>query len=147
MTLPKMKVKLLDGEAMPPRRATDGAAGLDVFAHFGPGALETLEFKAGEVRKVPLGFAVELEPGFYADVRGRSGHTLHGDFSVELGTIDSDYRGEVSAMVRAHRDFVMLNGTKVAQMLLHKGVYLHIEMVDSLTETRRGDGGFGSTGR
>lgn len=141
-----LKVNLLCSEAKPPVYATVGSAGLDVFAHLGPGACETLVMLPGEVHKVPLGFACEIEPGYCAYVQGRSSHNLAGFFSIELGLIDSDYRGEVCAIVRCNKPFELKNGLKVAQMVMRKVVRVGVRVVDELSTTQRGTGGFGSSG-
>jgi len=142
----KLKIRMLCTEAKPPVYATHGSAGMDVFAHLGPGALEQLEMYVGEVYKVPLGFACEIPHGHCAYIQGRSSHNLAGLFSVELGLIDSDYRGEVCAIVRCHKRFKLGNGLKIAQMVPRRVELANIVFVDELSDTKRGTGGFGSTG-
>ena len=131
-----------------PFYATSGAAGLDVLAALPAGAKLVLEPGARDI--VPTGFALSLPPGFEGQMRPRSGLALeHGVTILNApGTIDSDYRGEVKAILvnLGPRPFEILRGMRIAQLVI--APVARIELVESaeLTETARGAGGFGSTG-
>ena len=131
-----------------PFYATSGAAGLDVLAALPAGAKLVLEPGARDI--VPTGFALSLPPGFEGQMRPRSGLALeHGVTILNApGTIDSDYRGEVKAILvnLGPRPFEILRGMRIAQLVI--APVARVELVESaeLTETVRGAGGFGSTG-
>lgn len=150
---PVLGVKLLRDGARPPERATPGSAGLDLFACLD----EPLQVEYGHSAKVPLGIAGALPEGMCALVFGRSGNSVRGDFLYLLGLIDSDYRGEWAAMVKAEppgwgvavggRRRTIKHGDKVAQALVLKAEMIPVEILQELSETARGAGGFGSTGQ
>ncbi len=129
----------------PPRYMTAGAAGLDLCAD------EAVVLAPGERRLVPTGIAVEIPPGFEGQVRPRSGLAMrHGVGMVNApGTVDSDYRGEVGVLlVNWGADPVRLaRGDRIAQLVIAPVERAEIRLVDELSGTRRGGGGFGSTGR
>ena len=131
-----------------PFYATSGAAGLDVLAALPAGAKLVLEPGARDI--VPTGFALSLPPGFEGQMRPRSGLALeHGVTILNApGTIDSDYRGEVKAILvnLGPRPFEILRGMRIAQLII--APVARVELIESaeLTETARGAGGFGSTG-
>jgi dUTP pyrophosphatase len=131
-----------------PFYATSGAAGLDVLAALPVGAKLVLEPGARDI--VPTGFALSLPPGFEGQMRPRSGLALeHGVTILNApGTIDSDYRGEVKAILvnLGPRPFEILRGMRIAQLVI--APVARVELVESaeLSETKRGAGGFGSTG-
>ncbi len=131
-----------------PFYATSGAAGLDVLAALPAGAKLVLEPGARDI--VPTGFALSLPPGFEGQMRPRSGLALeHGVTILNApGTIDSDYRGEVKAILvnLGPRPFEILRGMRIAQLVI--APVARVELVESaeLSETKRGAGGFGSTG-
>ena len=106
----------------------------------GPGAQAMIE----------TGFAMALPPGFEAQVRPRSGLAAKHGITVlnTPGTIDADYRGEVKIILinLGHDDFVIERGMRIAQMVIAPVVQAQTQIVDSLSDTQRGDGGFGSTG-
>jgi dUTP pyrophosphatase len=107
---------------------------------------EPLYIPLGAVAKVPLGFAMALPDEFCADVIGRSGRTLAGQYFVHHGLIDADYRGEVCAMVEAASEWVFVQpGDKIAQMVIRRAEVLGVRVVPELSTTVRGEGGFGST--
>jgi dUTP pyrophosphatase len=140
-----LRVQRLDHRAKLPTRGTDGAAGLDLYA------LEDVVLTPGHVHKVRTGVAIEVPSGFEAQVRGRSGLTSRGVF-VELGTIDSDYRGEVGVMMHAYhseglRVQFIRSGDRIAQLIVAPAPRFNVVEVDELSSTERGAGGFGSTGR
>ncbi|HEY0265768.1 MAG TPA: dUTP diphosphatase [Rhizomicrobium sp.] len=129
-----------------PHYATQGSAGLDLLAAVD----EEIELLPGQRLAVPTGIAIELPPGFEAQVRPRSGLALnHGVTCLNSpGTIDSDYRGEIKAILINHGDkvFVIQRGHKIAQMVIAQHVQADLVEVETLGDSARGAGGFGSTG-
>ena len=129
-----------------PKYETTGSAGMDLLAAID----EDVILKAGEVKLVKTGIAIALEKGFEAQVRPRSGLALKNGITVlnSPGTIDSDYRGEICAIMINHSkvDFTITRGMRIAQMVIAKYEQAEILEVDNLDETARGSGGFGSTG-
>ena len=129
-----------------PFYATAGAAGLDLLA-----AVESeIELMPGARMAVPCGIAIELPLGVEAQVRPRSGLALnHGITCLNApGTIDSDYRGEIKAILINHGDasFAIKRGMKIAQMVIARHEQATFAEVTELGATARGAGGFGSTG-
>ena len=129
-----------------PFYATSGAAGLDLLA-----AVETeIELLPGARMAVPCGIAIELPLGVEAQIRPRSGLALnHGITCLNApGTIDSDYRGEIKAILINHGDkaFKITRGTKIAQMVIARHEQAELVESESLSDSARGAGGFGSTG-
>jgi dUTP pyrophosphatase len=147
-----LQVKVLDprlGRDFPlPHYATEGAAGLDLRA-----MLPTpLELPAGATELIPTGMAIHIaEPGLAAMILPRSGlGHRHGIVLGNLvGLIDSDYQGQlfVSCWNRGQTDFVIEVGERIAQLVLVPVVHAALEIVDDFTETSRGAGGFGHSGR
>jgi dUTP pyrophosphatase len=130
-----------------PAYQTPGSAGLDLCAALA----EPLRLGPGERRLVPTGLSLELPEGHEAQVRPRSGLALkHGIGIVNSpGTIDADFRGEVGVLLINHgqEPFVVEPLSRIAQLVIAPVVQVAIELTDSLTETTRGAGGYGSTGR
>jgi dUTP pyrophosphatase len=128
-----------------PRYQTAGAAGLDLRAD------EDILLAPGERRPVPTGLAVEIPPGYEGQVRPRSGLAArHGIGMVNApGTIDSDYRGEVVVILVNHGQapFAARRGERIAQLVIAPVARVEVELAERLSDTGRGDGGFGSTGR
>ena len=146
MTILKIK-KLENGKDLPsPKYETAGSAGMDLLAAID----EPIVIKAGEIKLVKTGIAIALEKGFEAQVRPRSGLALKNGITVlnSPGTIDSDYRGEVCAILINHSqvDFTITRGMRIAQMVIAACVQAQISEVEDLDETARGASGFGSTG-
>lgn len=138
--------RLPHGEGLPlPTYATDGAAGLDVVA------AEELILEPGQRHPVATGFAIAIPPGFEVQVRPRSGLALkHGITCLNTpGTIDSDYRGEVKVILAnlGGQPFPIRRGERIAQLVPAPVLKAAFREVESLDETNRGAGGFGSTGR
>lgn len=141
--------RLPHGEGLAlPRYETSGAAGMDLLAAVEEGAPLTL--KPGARALVPTGLAIALPQGFEAQVRPRSGLAAKNGVTVlnSPGTIDCDYRGEVKVILINHGDeaFVVTRGTRIAQMVVAPVTQAVLAEVDTLDETQRGAGGFGSTG-
>lgn len=145
MTL-SVKIKKLR-PATVPRYMTEQAAGVDLHA-----ALEQeFTLHPGERALVPTGIALEIPPGYEAQVRPRSGLALrHGIALVNSpGTIDADYRGEVGVIVinLGSEPFTIVHGERIAQMVFARCERAEFVEVEELGESARGAGGFGHTGR
>ena len=141
----QLRVKRLAGAAVLPRYAHAGDAGLDLFAAV------SLVIAPGEAALVRTGVAIELPPGTEAQVRPRSGLALEHTVTVlnTPGTIDEAYRGEVGVILINHgkAPFTVAAGMKIAQLVVAPRVTVDVVEVESLADTARGAGGFGSTGR
>lgn len=156
----KILVKKIHDDAIIPEFAHVTDSGADLYTS------KDLSLAPRQKGIAPTGICVALPPGFGATIRNKSGNTVKGvsckikvneeglfasgrvDITVYLGTIDNAYRGEIGIMVRNDSDFpiVIPKGTKLAQLVLEKIYQCNFEEVDSLDETDRGEGGFGSTG-
>ncbi|WGM46092.1 Deoxyuridine 5'-triphosphate nucleotidohydrolase [Brevundimonas sp. NIBR10] len=147
-TLRIQRLPHAEGLALPAYE-TSGSAGMDLRAAVPDDAPVTLE--PGSRALVPTGLKMALEPGWEAQVRPRSGLALkHGITCLNSpGTIDSDYRGEVGVILINHgsEPFVIRRGERIAQMVIAAHAQAVVEEVETLDETARGTGGFGSTGR
>lgn len=143
-------IKLLPhGEGLPlPAYATEGAAGMDLCAALPPHTKLVIEPGAREL--VPTGIVVELPHDHEGQVRPRSGLALkHGVTVLNApGTIDCDYRGEVSVVLINHgpEPFEIVRGQRIAQLVIAPVLRARLVPRDSLGETQRGAGGYGSTG-
>jgi len=137
-----VKVKRISEEAIVPVRATRGAAGYDLFSPV------EMEIKPGQSELVPLHLRMEVPFGYCGQIAARSSIAKLGVI-VEAGTIDSDYRGPVLVMLYNHsqNSFFIKRGDRIAQMVVQAICTLDMQEVDSIDETARGEGGFGSTGR
>ena len=138
--------RLPHGEGLPlPAYATAGAAGMDVVA------AETLTMAPGDRHAVATGFAIAIPEGYEVQVRPRSGLALkHGITCPNTpGTIDSDYRGELKIILANWGDapFDIVRGERIAQLVPAPVLKARWAEVETLDETARGHGGFGSTGR
>jgi dUTP pyrophosphatase len=127
-----------------PRYETAGSAGLDLRSDV------SFRLSPGDRRSVPTGLAIEIPLGYEGSVRSRSGLSLYCGVVVlnSPGTIDSDYRGEVSVILVNHgrEPIVFERGERIAQLVISPVVQVALEEVKYLTGTVRGTGGFGSTG-
>jgi dUTP pyrophosphatase len=130
-----------------PSYATQGAAGMDLRA-FLPDGPET--FSHGDLKLISVGFQVELPIGTEMQIRPRSGLALKHRFLVpnSPGTVDADYRGEVKCGLYyfGTEPFTINHGDRIAQAVIADVLRLPMIEVDELSDTERGDGGFGSTG-
>lgn len=138
--------RLPHGEGLPvPARATEHAAGLDVVA------AEDVTLAPGQRHAVATGFALAIPHGYEVQVRPRSGLALrHGVTCLNTpGTIDSDYRGEVKVILAnlGSQPFAVRRGERIAQLVPAAVLRADFRPVETLSETVRGAGGFGSTGR
>lgn len=138
-----IRIKLIDGGKAPEYK-TEGAAAADCYARIPTGEISLLE---GKRMLVPLGFAIELPEGFEAQIRPRSGLSKNG-IDVAFGTGDSDYRGELMACVinNSGDDFKICNGDRICQMGIHEARQVRFLPVAELSESDRGENGWGSTG-
>ena len=129
-----------------PAYATHGAAGMDVAAAVDRAVI----LGAGQRLAIPTGFAMAVPAGYEAQIRPRSGLALKHGVTVANapGTIDSDYRGEVAILMvnLGDQDFTIERGTRIAQMVVAPVTQVTLVATESLPDTDRGGGGFGSTG-
>ena len=143
----QLRVKRIGStEVPPPRYHSDGAAGLDLHA-----ALSMkLTLEPGERQLVPTGYAVELPPGCEGQIRPRSGLALHHGVTVlnGCGTLDEDFRGELAVLLinLGREPFTIEPSTRIAQLVVSRYERVIVEIVEELTSTERGAGGYGSTG-
>ncbi len=143
-----MKVKIINRSKHPlPSYATIASAGMDLHANLdNPIVLKPMERAA-----VPTGLFMELPIGFEAQIRPRSGLAFKNGITVlnAPGTIDSDYRGEIKAILvnLSVEPFTISDGERIAQMVIAKHETIEWSSVDELIETQRGAGGFGHTGK
>lgn len=147
----EIKIKLLSKNAVIPAKATEWSNAYDLFC-------PRQEIVAPEDRTlIPIDIALELPKGYVADVRPRSGYSLNGfadkegkrhDADVILGTIDSDYRGNIGVIVasREKDDFVIGKGQRIAQLLIHKSEEVCFVESKTLNKTGRGEQGFSHSG-
>jgi dUTP pyrophosphatase len=129
-----------------PAYATEGSAGMDICA-----AVEKdVEIQPGETMLIPTGFTIELPQGHEAQVRPRSGLAIKHSIGIlnSPGTIDSDYRGEVKIILTnfGKKPYIIQRGDRIAQMIVAKYEHVRWQEASSLTESKRGEGGFGHTG-
>lgn len=137
----KINVKIIEDGIIPVYQ-TEGSAGADCFSRV------DAVIKSRETKVIPLGFAVEIPEGYEMQIRPRSGLGTKGKQGL-FGTIDSDYRGEVAAVLynSSDEEFVVKKGDRIAQCLIAPVIYASFNAVDELSKTERGNGGFGSTGK
>lgn len=143
----KIEIKKLRENAIVPQYATEHAAGMDLSACID----EPVTIAPGERAIIPTGIAIALPTGYEAQVRGRSGLAAkHGILPANgVGTIDSDYRGEIGVITlnSSNEAFTVEPGMRIAQMVIARYETIRWDEVDELDETARGIGGFGSTGK
>ena len=145
LTTPAVYVQLEDRPGVSiPLQATTGSAGYDLCAS------QQILLKAGSFAKVPTGLRISMPSGIECQVRPRSGLAAkHGVTVLNApGTIDSDYRGEVCAILINHGqdDFLIEPGMRIAQLVFARVTTVDFIKTDSLETSGRGEGGFGSTG-
>ncbi|WP_120952370.1 dUTP diphosphatase [Helicobacter sp. L8] len=142
--MPKVKIQKLHPEARIPAYQSAGASGFDLHA------LEALHIAPGAVALVRTGLAISLERGFELQIRSRSGLALKDQIVVlnSPGTIDSDYRGELQAILMnlSGRVFSIEPGDRIAQAILCRVFSAQFELVNQLETSARGCRGFGSSG-
>jgi dUTP pyrophosphatase len=147
VTAPRVQIRKLRPDAIVPRYQTPDAAGMDLHAALD----ETMHVAPGGVVAVPTGCAFELPRGFEGQVRPRSG--LARKHAVTIvnapGTLDSDFRGELMVLLINHgrEPFSISAGDRIAQLVIAPVSRAELVEVEELSQTERGSGGFGSTGR
>jgi len=143
----KVLIKKLDPAAQIPSYKTEGASGMDLMAFIN----ESIKLKPKSSCLVPTGLSVAFSNDYEIQIRPRSGLAAKKNISVlnTPGTIDSDYRGEIKIILFNHGDkeFIINNKDRIAQMILTPVHKMSLEEVDSLPDSVRGKGGFGSTGK
>ena len=142
----KVKVKLLNKELELPKYKTEYSAGMDLSASIN----ENIILKPMERKLITTGIAISLPKDYEAQIRPRSGLALKNGITVlnSPGTIDADYRGEIGVVLinLGDKDFIIEKGMRIAQMVINKIEQCDLVEVEELDETKRGNGGFGSTG-
>ena len=142
----KLKLQKLNDAVTLPCYQTEGAAGMDLCAFL----QEPVTLKPLERRLIPTGLKMELPHGYEAQIRPRSGMSIKYGITLVncVGTIDEDYRGELCVPVinLSDKEFSISNGDRIAQMVIAPVTRAAIEVVAQLSDTQRGEGGFGSTG-
>lgn len=144
--LNNMKVKVINNSRNSlPQYETEGAAGLDVCSKM------SIDIQPGDTALIPTGLYVEIPEGFEIQVRPRSGLALKRSITVlnTPGTIDADYRGEIGVILINHGKevFKIIEGDRIAQLVLSRVERIKWESVLFLDESSRGTSGFGSTGK
>ena len=142
----KIKIKKLKKNAIIPKYMTPQSAGLDIYA-----CLESkIVLKPGERKLIPTGIAISIPEGYEAQIRPRSGLAFkYGIMPINTpGTIDADYRGEIMIILGnlGEKEFIIYHGDRIAQMVINKIEKIEFLEVEELDSTKRGEGGFGSTG-
>ena len=141
----KVRVKRLSPDAKIPKAAKAGDVAFDLYS------IIDYELRPGERFAVPTGIALEIPPGYEGQVRPRSGLALKEGVTVlnTPGTIDSGYRGEVKTILMNHNGepFKITKGMRISQLAIRPVPEVEFVEVDELSDTERGEGGFGSTGK
>ena len=143
----KILIKKTSKEVITPKYKTDGSSGVDLSAFLD----KEVVIKPNSSELIPTGLQVAIPEELEIQIRPRSGLAAKESIGVlnSPGTIDSDYRGELKIILFNHsnKDFIINNGDRIAQMVLVPILKMEFEEVDSLPDTVRGQGGFGSTGK
>ena len=143
----KVKIKKLNSKVKVPKYKTDGSSGVDLEAFIE----NPIIVEPNSSKLIPTGISLSIPQECEVQVRPRSGLAAESSISVlnTPGTIDSDYRGEIKIILFNHgnEQFVVKNGDRIAQMVLVPVFKFQFEEVNELTQTNRGSGGFGSTGK
>lgn len=143
-----MQISIINQSNNPlPAYETAHAAGMDIRAY----VPEPMVLKPGQRVLVPTGLYMELPVGYEAQIRPRSGLALKHGITVlnAPGTIDADYRGEIKVLLvnTGDADFSINNGERIAQMIVAQHATIEWKPTEALSETQRGKGGYGSTGK
>ena len=140
-----MKIKRLNEKAIIPKRGSSSAAGYDIYS------TETISIPAGETRLIGTGLSMEIPENYFGGIFARSGLAVKEGLRPAncVAVIDADYRGEVK--VPLHNDSTecreITEGERIAQLVILPFLPVEFEETDELSETDRGEGGFGSTGK
>ncbi len=142
-----MNIKIINKSGnLLPAYGTINSAGMDIMANLD----FSVVLKPGDRTLVPTGIYIELPRGYEAQIRPRSGLAIKHGITVlnTPGTIDSDYRGEIGIILinLSDEDFIINSGDRICQMIIARHEIIEWDLVDSLVNTDRGDGGFGHTG-
>ena len=142
----KILIKRLSKNIPLPKYETEGSSGMDLAANIE----QAIEIKPGKSVIIPTGLALSIPKNYEIQIRPRSGLAAKNQISVlnTPGTIDEDYRGEIKVILinLGEKKFKIEKGLRIAQMVLCPVIKAELEEVDELDETKRGSGGFGSTG-
>ena len=143
----ELKILRLKHNKILPEYKTEGSSGMDLSAAID----EPIELKPLERKLIPTGIKVEIPIGYEIQVRARSGLSIkHGITLINaIGTIDSDYRGEICVPIvnLSNESYTIMPDERIAQMVVCKVEYPKIIVTEQLSDTERGTGGFGSTGK
>lgn len=139
----QIKIKKIHPDAQIPKHAHSDDAGMDLFA------IDAFEMSPQERKSIPIGIAIEIPEGYVGLIWDKSGLSHKYGLKNFGGVIDSGYRGEihVGLMNLSNEKFKFEKGHKVAQLLIQKVEHIDFEEVEELSETKRGEGRFGSTGK
>jgi dUTP pyrophosphatase len=142
-----MQIRIINQSNNPlPAYETSGSAGMDIRAYTGADVV----LRPMERRLIPTGLFIELPDGYEAQIRPRSGMAFKHGITLPNtpATIDSDYRGEIKVAVinLSNEEFTIKSGDRIAQLVIAKYEKASWSLTDSLSETKRGEGGFGHTG-
>ena len=142
----KILIKRLSDNISLPKYETKGSSGMDLTANVN----KVIEIQPGKSEIIPTGLALSIPKNYEIQIRPRSGLAAKNQISVlnTPGTIDEDYRGEIKVILinLGEKKFIIEKGLRIAQMVLCPVIKAELEEVDVLDETKRGSGGFGSTG-
>ena len=142
----KIQIKKLSSTVSIPKYETPGSSGMDIAAHIE----NNIIINPGEKFLVSTGFSIAIPKGYEVQIRPRSGLAAKRSITVlnTPGTIDADYRGEIKVILinLGKEKFIVKNGERIAQMVVCPVVQANLEEVEDLPDTKRGSGGFGSTG-
>lgn len=138
-----LKVKRISEDTKLPSYAHEGDAALDLFSR------EKIIFKPGEKHTVPTGVVMEIPEGHAGLIWDKSGLSINQGLKTLGGVVDATYRGEVMVGIinLSNQEYVLEKGHKVAQMIIQKVEHVIVDEVENLSDTSRGEGGFGSTGK
>ena len=143
----KILIKKLNSKVILPKYKTDGSSGMDLMAFLD----KPVTVMPQKSELIPTGLSIAIPDKTEIQIRPRSGLAVKNNISVlnTPGTIDSDYRGELKVILYNHgsKEFIVNNEDRIAQMILVPIIKATFEEVESLPETIRGEGGFGSTGK
>ena len=142
----KILIKRLSNNIPLPKYETEGSSGMDLTANVN----KVIEIQPGKSEIIPTGIALSIPKNYEIQIRPRSGLAAKNQISVlnTPGTIDEDYRGEIKVILinLGEKKFKIEKGLRIAQIVLCPVIKAELEEVDELDETKRGSGGFGSTG-
>jgi len=138
----EVKIKKLHPEAKIPTYGSDQSAGFDIYA------IDNLDIQPKETKKIPTGLAFELSENYHLQIWNRSSFGSKG-IHHSAGIVDSDYRGELSIILHnsTNEVFKIEKGHRIAQVLVIPAIQANFTETETLNETQRGTGGFGSTGK